>query len=253
LVDALGERIRDGRLSAGDKLPTEAEVMAEFGVSRTVVREAISKLQAAGMVETRHGIGTFVVGPGDASAFRIEPQQLAAARRGGGAGAAHRRRERGRLGGAARTAANLAAMRAALAAFAAAVEEGATRWRPTSAAQRDRARHAERALRRPDGHAGRADHSARAARGFRRDRPAAPGLPAARQRRAREHLDAIAAKDADAARAAMRTHLANSRSGGAAPSPRPPVTLSRFALNRLPLSCTMTYNLNPQPAPTEPS
>jgi DNA-binding GntR family transcriptional regulator len=80
LVDALGERIRDGRLSAGDKLPTEAEVMAEFGVSRTVVREAISKLQAAGMVETRHGIGTFVVGAGDASAFRIEPQQLATLR-----------------------------------------------------------------------------------------------------------------------------------------------------------------------------
>ena len=126
LVDALGERIRDGRLSAGDKLPTEAEVMAEFGVSRTVVREAISKLQAAGMVETRHGIGTFVVGAGDASAFRIEPQQLATLRdvvavlelrigvESEAAGLAAQRR----------TAANLAAMRAALAAFAAAVEEG---------------------------------------------------------------------------------------------------------------------------------
>jgi DNA-binding FadR family transcriptional regulator len=46
LVEALGDRIREGRLAAGDKLPTEAEFMAEFGVSRTVVREAISKLQA---------------------------------------------------------------------------------------------------------------------------------------------------------------------------------------------------------------
>ena len=47
--------------------------MAEFGVSRTVVREAISKLQASGLVETRHGIGTFVVGLGDGSPFRIGP------------------------------------------------------------------------------------------------------------------------------------------------------------------------------------
>jgi len=37
--------------------------MAEHGVSRTVVREAISGLQAAGLVETRHGIGTFVLDP----------------------------------------------------------------------------------------------------------------------------------------------------------------------------------------------
>jgi DNA-binding FadR family transcriptional regulator len=41
--------------------------MEEFGVSRTVVREAISRLQAAGLVETRHGVGTFVVGLGDAA------------------------------------------------------------------------------------------------------------------------------------------------------------------------------------------
>ena len=47
--------------------------MAEFGVSRTVVREALSKLQASGLVRTRHGIGTFVVGLGDAAPFRIAP------------------------------------------------------------------------------------------------------------------------------------------------------------------------------------
>ena len=44
LVDAIGDRIRDGRLAAGDKLPTEAEIMAAFGVSRTVVREALSNV-----------------------------------------------------------------------------------------------------------------------------------------------------------------------------------------------------------------
>ena len=52
LVDALGDRIRDGRLAPGDKLPTEAAIMGEFGVSRTVVREAISKLQASGLLST---------------------------------------------------------------------------------------------------------------------------------------------------------------------------------------------------------
>mgnify|MGYP003399265767 CR=1 FL=1 len=80
LVESLGDRIRDGRLVPGDKLPTEAAFMAEFGVSRTVVREAISKLQASGLVETRHGVGTFVVGLGDAAAFRIAPEQLATLR-----------------------------------------------------------------------------------------------------------------------------------------------------------------------------
>jgi DNA-binding FadR family transcriptional regulator len=44
LVEALGERIRNGQLAIGSKLPTEAAVMAEFGVSRTVVREALSRL-----------------------------------------------------------------------------------------------------------------------------------------------------------------------------------------------------------------
>ena len=55
--------------------------MAEFGVSRTVVREALSKLQASGLVATRHGIGTFVVGLGDAAGrFRIAPEQFATLR-----------------------------------------------------------------------------------------------------------------------------------------------------------------------------
>ena len=76
LVQSLGDSIRDGRLQPGIKLPREADLMQEYGVSRTVVREAISRLQAAGMVETRHGIGTFVVGLGDATTFRIAPDQL---------------------------------------------------------------------------------------------------------------------------------------------------------------------------------
>jgi GntR family transcriptional regulator, transcriptional repressor for pyruvate dehydrogenase complex len=52
--------IEDGSLAPGGKLPPESEIVRSEGVSRTVVREAISKLQAAGLVETRHGVGSFV-------------------------------------------------------------------------------------------------------------------------------------------------------------------------------------------------
>lgn len=69
-VDALVALMNTGRLVAGDKLPTESELMQQLGVSRTVVREAISRLQAGGRVETRHGIGTFVSQPSD-DALRI--------------------------------------------------------------------------------------------------------------------------------------------------------------------------------------
>lgn len=60
LVDALSESIYSCAIRPGDKLPSEANIMAEYGVSRTVVREAITSLQAAGLIETRHGIGSFV-------------------------------------------------------------------------------------------------------------------------------------------------------------------------------------------------
>jgi DNA-binding FadR family transcriptional regulator len=61
VMNDLVERIRSGAYQPGDKLPTEPELMAEQGVSRTVVREALSRLQAAGYAETRHGVGTFVL------------------------------------------------------------------------------------------------------------------------------------------------------------------------------------------------
>lgn len=61
IVAELTQRILLGQLAAGDKLPSESAIVREHGVSRTVVREAISRLQASGLVETRHGIGTFVL------------------------------------------------------------------------------------------------------------------------------------------------------------------------------------------------
>jgi DNA-binding FadR family transcriptional regulator len=50
--------------------------MLEHGVSRTVVREAISGLQASGLVETRHGIGTFVLDSQAPIDFRVEPASI---------------------------------------------------------------------------------------------------------------------------------------------------------------------------------
>jgi GntR family transcriptional repressor for pyruvate dehydrogenase complex len=61
LVDALTEHIRTGELTPGSKLPTEQELAEAHGVSRTVVRDAISRLKAAGLVESQQGRGTFVL------------------------------------------------------------------------------------------------------------------------------------------------------------------------------------------------
>ena len=61
VVDGVSARIHGGDLKPGDRVPPEPSLMREFGVSRTVVREAMSRLQASGLVETRQGVGTFVL------------------------------------------------------------------------------------------------------------------------------------------------------------------------------------------------
>ena len=76
VVDDLSDKIRTGVYKSGEKLPTEPEVMAEMGVSRTVVREAMSHLQASGLVETRHGIGSFVLPPSHRPFHSIRFQNL---------------------------------------------------------------------------------------------------------------------------------------------------------------------------------
>lgn len=76
LVERISERIRSGEFRPGDKLPTESEIVQDQGVSRSVVREAISQLQAMGLVETRHGIGTFVLKTPTDTTLRIDPDTL---------------------------------------------------------------------------------------------------------------------------------------------------------------------------------
>ena len=77
IVDSLAASIREGHMQPGEKLPTEAEIMVRFDVSRTVVRESLSRLQASSLVETRHGIGTFVLAQHDAGNFKITAEDFA--------------------------------------------------------------------------------------------------------------------------------------------------------------------------------
>ena len=68
VIDTLRKRIGAGEFAPGEKLPTETQLTAHFGVSRTVVREAIAALAADGMVQPRQGAGVFVMA-GASSAF----------------------------------------------------------------------------------------------------------------------------------------------------------------------------------------
>lgn len=61
VIETLRGDIQSGRIPGGRKLPTEAQLTEQFGVSRTVVREAVAALAADGLVETRQGAGTFAV------------------------------------------------------------------------------------------------------------------------------------------------------------------------------------------------
>lgn len=209
----MSEKIHGKMWKPGDKLPTEAEIMQEYGVSRTVVREAISRLQASGTVETRHGIGTFVLDTPSSSGFRIDPATIVTLRDVMAilelrvslevecAGLAARRR----------SAEQLAAMRAALDAFNRAGHA-------SDAVAGDFQFHLQIAMATGNryftdimGHFGtsiiprtRLD-SAHIARADQQQYHA---------RLCREHEEiyaAIARQDADAARAAMRLHLTNSR------------------------------------------
>ena len=214
IVEALGARIRKGQLKPGDKLPTEAEIMASFDVSRTVVREALSKLQASSLVETRHGIGTFVMAQPSRLNFKIADQDLSTVAdvisvlelriclESEAAGLAAQRR----------TDANLDVMQEALTAFEAAIAQDA------DGVPSDFQFHMEVA--RATGNPHFAELMAYLGTMiFPRARintlqSAPEGRLGYLQRVNSEHesiLVAIRNQDSDAARAAMRTHLSNSR------------------------------------------
>lgn len=59
-LDWLRERIDSGDWRVGDRIPTEPDLMTELGVGRNTVREAIKTLTSTGILEIRRGSGTFV-------------------------------------------------------------------------------------------------------------------------------------------------------------------------------------------------
>lgn len=70
LADVLRERIVSGAFPAGSALPVERDLVAQTGLSRGSVREALRKLEAEGLVQTRLGrYGRSVVQPGSADAI----------------------------------------------------------------------------------------------------------------------------------------------------------------------------------------
>lgn len=76
LVERFAQRMREGILKRGDKLPTETQIMAAERVSRSVVRDALSRMQAAGLVETQHGVGTFVLDMPAPEGFNVGPATI---------------------------------------------------------------------------------------------------------------------------------------------------------------------------------
>jgi GntR family transcriptional regulator, transcriptional repressor for pyruvate dehydrogenase complex len=73
IVASLTGALFAGELRPGDRLPSEQALATEFGVARTVVREAISQLKYDGVVQSRVGVGAFIAQPQERTAFRISP------------------------------------------------------------------------------------------------------------------------------------------------------------------------------------
>ncbi|HTI03371.1 MAG TPA: FadR/GntR family transcriptional regulator [Acidisoma sp.] len=76
LAERIGRDIRAGRLQPGEKLPTEQELIAQYHVSRTVVREAMATLRSEGLIVSRQGAGVFVADHTSARPFRIVSEEL---------------------------------------------------------------------------------------------------------------------------------------------------------------------------------
>jgi len=72
VTDALTRLIRGAAYPVDSRLPSEKEMAERFGVSRTVVREAVSRLKSEGLVESHQGKGVFVRRAGPGVPFRFD-------------------------------------------------------------------------------------------------------------------------------------------------------------------------------------
>lgn len=76
VVSGIKDQILSGDLAPGAKLPSESDLVATYGVSRTVAREAITRLRAEGLVETFQGRGSFVLAVPAPSPFALESSAI---------------------------------------------------------------------------------------------------------------------------------------------------------------------------------
>lgn len=76
LILLLEERIRSGKYRPGEKIPTEKQIVEIFGVSRSVVREALASLKAEGLLQSKQGIGVFVSSPLPIRPFSIQSEEI---------------------------------------------------------------------------------------------------------------------------------------------------------------------------------
>jgi GntR family transcriptional repressor for pyruvate dehydrogenase complex len=74
----LRKLVVQGAYPPGARLPSGQELAEQFGVTRLTVREALASLQATGLVETRHGSGTYVVDPAESGTLALLSDTLAA-------------------------------------------------------------------------------------------------------------------------------------------------------------------------------
>lgn len=72
----IGADIAEGRFKPGDRLPTEQRLCATYGVSRAVVREAMSRLKSERLLESFQGRGVFVSEDADVAPFRLAAPDL---------------------------------------------------------------------------------------------------------------------------------------------------------------------------------
>ncbi|MET3874827.1 DNA-binding FadR family transcriptional regulator [Chitinophaga sp. OAE865] len=75
VADRLQELIRSGKYAVGQQLPTEPELMLQFSVGRSSIREAVKILAHRGLVRVQQGLGTFVLsqsGSGEALSQRLQ-------------------------------------------------------------------------------------------------------------------------------------------------------------------------------------
>lgn len=77
VCEALTQLISGEDFQPGSRLPSEMKMASRFGVSRTVIREAISRLKSEGLVESRQGSGVFVREENMDAPFRIDPNVMA--------------------------------------------------------------------------------------------------------------------------------------------------------------------------------